>query len=249
GRSPGHGHDHAHRRDVDARLVEELGGAAEDPDVVLVEAEHDPEVDGDPVAVQEGDEPAVVVDAVVRLVRRLEALLRDRLEAQEQRLAAAPRRELDELLVARGVGSALARPPLSERREGPEELLRVARVRAAVVVPEYDRAVRARGDLTDDLVDGTVSHGPGTVEERDRAIVAAVGTAPRRDRDRLPVSPSLDEVPARGRHAGQRCLPTRDVDRVELSAPSVVEDARPCVLGLADDNASAWRAASSGRAV
>ena len=63
-----------------------------------------------------------------------------------------------------------------------------------------------------------------------------MGTAPRRDRDRLPVSPSLDEVPARGRHAGQRCLPTRDVDRLELSALSVVEDARPRVLGLGDDD-------------
>src|SRR4030095_16722846 len=110
-------------------------------------------------------------------------------------------------------------PPLSERREGPEELLRVARVRADVVVPEYDRARRAGGDLADDLVDGTVSHGPGTVEERDRAIVAAVGTAPRRDRDRLPVSPSLDEVPARGRHAGHRGLHTRDVRRGRVSRP------------------------------
>src|SRR4030095_15378973 len=114
-------------------------------------------------------------------------------------------------------------PPLSERRERPEELLRVARVRADVIVPEHDRARRARGDLADDLVDGTVSHGPGTVEERDRAVVAAVGTTPRRDRDRLPVSSSLDEVPARGWHAGQRCLPGRDVDLLPLVAPRVVE--------------------------
>src|SRR4029450_1623542 len=88
GRSPGHGYDHAHRRDVDARLVEELGGAAEDPDVILGEAENDPEVDGNPVAVQKGDEPAVVTDAVVRLVRRLEAVLRDRFETPEQLPAA-----------------------------------------------------------------------------------------------------------------------------------------------------------------
>ena len=182
------------------------------------------------------DEPAVVVDAVVRLVRRLEALLRDRLEAQEQRLATAPRRELDELLVARGVGRALARPPLPERSERPEELLRVARVRADVVVPEHDRARRARRDLADDLVDGAVADGPRPVEERDRAVVAAVGTASRRDRDRLPVAASLDEVPARRGHAGERRLSGRDVDRLELPAASVVEDARPRVLGLADDD-------------
>ena len=73
------------------------------------------------MAVKVRDETAVVVDAVVRLVRCLKALLRDRLEAQEQRFATAPCRELDEFLVARGVGSALARPPLFERtaRWGP----------------------------------------------------------------------------------------------------------------------------------
>ena len=37
-------------------------------------------------------------------------------------------------------------------------------------------------------------------------------------------------------HAGERRLPRRDVDRLELSAASVVEDARPRVLGLAHDD-------------
>ncbi len=178
----------------------------------------------------------VVVDAIVRLVRRLEALLRDRLEAQEQRLATAPRRKCDELLVARGVGRALARPPFLERSEGPEELLRVTRIRADVVVPEHDRARRARRDLADDFVDRTVAHRPRTVEERDRTVVAAVGTPSRCDGDRLPVAASFDEVPARGRHAGERRLPRRDVDRLELPAARVVEDARPRVLGLAHDH-------------
>src|SRR5215831_17901492 len=155
-----HRHDHAHGRDVHAGLVEELGGTAEDTDVVLVEAEHDPEVHGDPVPMEHDNEPAVVVDTVVRLVRGGEALLRDGLEAHEQRLASALRRELHELLVTRRGGGALARPPLPERRERPEELLRVARARADVVVPEHNRAGRTRGNLADDLVDGTAPVGP-----------------------------------------------------------------------------------------
>ncbi len=210
----------AHRRDVDTRLVEELGGAAEDSAVVLVEAEHDPEVHRDPVPVKHGDEPAVVVHAVVSLVRGGKALLRDRLEAQEQRLASASCGELDELLVPRRVGGALTRPPLPERRERPEELLRVARPRADVVVPEH----------------GTVPVGPRSIEERDGAVVATVRTAARRDRDRLPVSASLDEIPARSRHAGERRLSGRDVDLLELPATGVIEDARPRVLGLAHDD-------------
>ncbi len=75
GWSPGHGYNHAYRRDVHAGFVEELGGASEDPSVVLVEAEHDPEVDRDSIAVQHGDEPAVCIDAVMPLVRRVQALL------------------------------------------------------------------------------------------------------------------------------------------------------------------------------
>ena len=73
------------------------------PGVVLVEPEHDPQVDRDPLAMKAGDETAVVVDSIVRLVRPLEALLGDRLQAQEERLAAAPGRQRDELLVPHGV--------------------------------------------------------------------------------------------------------------------------------------------------
>ena len=87
-----HGHDHAHGCDVDARLIEELGRAPEDSDVVLIESEHDAQVDGHAVAVKVRDDAVVVVDAVVRLVRCVETVLRDRLETEEQRLATASRR-------------------------------------------------------------------------------------------------------------------------------------------------------------
>src|SRR5262249_29486699 len=92
----------------------------------------------DTVAVQVRDQPAGVVHAVVCLIRRLETLLRYRLETEEQRLATAARREFDELLVARSVGGTLAGPPFPKRRERAEEFLRVTRIRADVVVPEHD---------------------------------------------------------------------------------------------------------------
>jgi len=152
-------------------------------------------VGGHSVAVEALDEGAVAVDAVVRLVGSVEALLRDRLEPEEQGLAATPRRELQELLVPGGVERALARPPLPERGEGPEEVLGVARVGPDVVVPEDDGARRGTGDLGNDLGDRTVANPARAVEERDRAVVAAVGAAARRDRDRLPVVSTLDEVP------------------------------------------------------
>jgi hypothetical protein len=78
-----HRHDHAHRGDVDRRLVEECRRPAEDPHVVLVEAEHDPQVDRDTVAVQRRDDAPVVLDPVVGLVGRCEALLRNRFEPEE----------------------------------------------------------------------------------------------------------------------------------------------------------------------
>jgi hypothetical protein len=61
-------------------------------------------------------------------------------------------------------------------------------------------------------------------------------TASCRDRDRLPVSAPLDEVPARSGHAGERRLSGRDVDLLELATVCIVENARPCVLGLAHDD-------------
>src|SRR5437762_10583153 len=111
---------------------------------------------------------------------------------------------------SRGVGSALAGPPFPERLQRAEEILGVTRVRADVVIPENHGARRARGDLADDLVDGTIPDGRLPVEERDRAVVAAVRTASRRYRDRLPVPAPLDEVPARCRHSDERRLPARD---------------------------------------
>jgi hypothetical protein len=88
---------------------------------------------------------------------------------------------------------------------------------ADVVVPEHHRTGGAGGHLPDDLVDRAIADGPRPVEERDGTVVAAVGTSPRRDGDGLPVAPSLDEVPARGRHAGQGSLPGRDVDRGQVA--------------------------------
>ena len=61
-------------------------------------------------------------------------------------------------------------------------------------------------------------------------------TASCRNRDRLPIPSSFNKVPTRRRHAGEHRLSVRDVDRLELSAPSVVENLRPCVLGLADND-------------
>lgn len=185
---------------------------------------------------KQGDEAAIVADAIVPLVRGGEARLRDRLQAEEQRLAAALRCERDELLVTRRAGGALAGPPLPQWRERPEELLRVARARADVVVPEHNRACWTRGDFADDLVDGAAPEGPRPVEKRDRAVVAAMRTASRRDRDRLSVSAPLDEVPAWRRHARQRRLSSRYVDLLELAAARIVENARPRILGLADDD-------------
>src|SRR5262249_44626490 len=92
------------------------------------------------------------------------------------------------------------------------------------------------GDLSDDFIDGTVPEGPWSVEERDRAVVATVRTAACRDCDRLPVSASLDEIPAWRRHAGEGRLSGRDVDVLELPAAGVVEDTRPRVFGLTHDD-------------
>src|ERR1041385_538554 len=76
-RGAGHGHDHAYGGDINSSLVEKVGGTAENADVVLVEAEHDAEVNGDSVAMQVRDERAILCDAVVRFVRGLKTFLRD----------------------------------------------------------------------------------------------------------------------------------------------------------------------------
>src|SRR5206468_10639359 len=94
-------------------------------------------------------------------------------------------------------------------------------------------ACRARGDLADDLVDGAIPDGRLPVEERDRAVVAAVGTASRRYRDRLPVPASLDEVPARCRPTDERSLPARDVNLLQPPAASFVQEALALFRGLA----------------
>src|SRR5690242_20281552 len=111
GRSAGHRHDHTYGGNVDSRLIEKIGGASEDPHIVLVEAKHDAEVDGDSVTMQVRNQPAIVAYAVVRLVGGLKTLLRNRLKAQEKRLAPAPGRQLHELFVACGIRGALACPP------------------------------------------------------------------------------------------------------------------------------------------
>src|SRR5437016_422276 len=103
-----HRDDHAHRGHVDAGLLEELDRAAEDPPVVLVEAEHDAEVRGDAVLVERSDQPAIAGDAVMALVGRVQALLRDRLEAHDPRLAPPGGSQALELFVLRGRRGALA---------------------------------------------------------------------------------------------------------------------------------------------
>jgi hypothetical protein len=75
GRSPGHGHDHAHGRNVNAGFVEEISRPPEDPHVVFIEPEHDAQVDRYTVTVKACNDSVVVVNAIVRFVRRLEALL------------------------------------------------------------------------------------------------------------------------------------------------------------------------------
>src|SRR6185437_10232079 len=128
---------HAYGGNIDGSIIEKIGGASKDPHIVLVEAEHDSKVDGDSVAMQVRDQPAIVVDAIVSLVCSLKTLLRDRLETQEERLAPTSRRQSYELFVTHGIRRALARPPFSERSKSPEELLRIARVSADVIVPEH----------------------------------------------------------------------------------------------------------------
>src|SRR5262249_30253638 len=116
------------------------------------------------------------------------------------------------------------------------ELLRVTPVRADVVIPKHDRTRGARRDLADNFVDRPVADGPRTIQERNRAIVAAVGTTSRRDRDRLAVAASLDKVPARSRHAGEGRLSRRDINGLELSATCVFEDPGPGILSLAHND-------------
>jgi hypothetical protein len=52
GRSPWHWDHHAHRSHIDSGLIEKIGSASEYPDVVLVKAEHNAEVDRDSVTMQ-----------------------------------------------------------------------------------------------------------------------------------------------------------------------------------------------------
>src|SRR5262245_26367175 len=138
---------------------------------------------GDPMLMERTDQVAVAGDAVVALVGRVQALLRNRLEAQEQRLTAARCGQALEFLVLRGRRSALARPPLAKRCERPEQLFRIARVGADVVVPESDRAGGTPRHLAHDFRDWSVAHGAQAVQERDRAVVAPMWAAAGGDRD------------------------------------------------------------------
>src|SRR5437773_9373352 len=125
-------------------------------------------------------------------------------------------------------------PPLAERRQCAEQLLRVARVGADVVVPEHDRTGRAPRDLAHDLVDRAVAHGARPIQERDRAVVAPVRAAAGGDRDRLSVVAPLDQVPARRRLSVQAGAVGRAVEALEPSGPRVLEQVRPGVPGLED---------------
>src|SRR5215472_8991757 len=74
-RSARHRHDHAYGGNIDSSLIEKIGGASENPDVILIEAEHNAKVDCDSVTMQVRDEPTIVSDSVMRLVRGLKTLL------------------------------------------------------------------------------------------------------------------------------------------------------------------------------
>src|SRR5690348_12839021 len=178
-RSARHRHDHAYCGNIDSRFIEKIYGASKDPDVVLVEAEHDAQVDGDSVAMQVRDEPAIVSHAVVRLVCGLETLLRDGLETQEERLAPAPRRQFHKLFVARGIRRALARPPFPQRSKSPEEFLGVTRISADVIVPEHYRACRTRRDFTHNLINRTIPDRARTIKEGDRAVITSMRASAR----------------------------------------------------------------------
>jgi len=234
--SAGHWHNHAYCGYIDSRLIEKIGGAAEYPDIVLVKAEHNAKVDSDSVTMQARDEPAIVSDSVVSLVRGLKTLLRDRLETHKERLASAPCGQLHEFIVANGIGRALARPPFSQRSKSPEEFLRVARISTDVIVPEDDRACRTRRDFTHNLINWTVPDRARTVEKRDCAVIAAVRTSACCNRDGFPVPASLDQVPPWCGHASERGLSRGDVDTLQLASASIIEDARPCIFGLACDD-------------
>src|SRR5262249_15501981 len=157
------------------------------------------------------------------------ALLGDRLETQKQSFATAPGRELDEFFIARRVRRALAGPPFLERSKGLKQFFRVACVRANVVIPEHHRTRGARRHLANDFVNRAIAHGPGAIEERNRAVVTTVGTTSRRDRHRFAIAASLDEIPTRRRHTLEGCTPCRNIHSLELSAPGVLEDLRPGV--------------------
>ncbi len=187
----------------------------------------------DAAPVERPDQVAVAGDPVVALVGRVEALLGDRFEAQEQRLAPARGRQTLQLRVLRGRRGALARPPLPERSAGPEQRLRVARVGADVVVPEHDRAGGAPRHFAHDGVDRPVAHGARSVQERDRAIVASVGTAAGGDRHRLSVPAALDQVPPGRRLPVQARAVARAVDGLEPPRGRMLEQTRPRVLRLA----------------
>src|SRR5262245_33740139 len=67
-RSAGHRYDHADGGDIDARIIQEFSRASEDPDVVLIESKHDPQVNRNLVAMQVCNQTAVTVDTVVSFV-------------------------------------------------------------------------------------------------------------------------------------------------------------------------------------
>ena len=173
-----------------AGLIEKIGGAAEDPDVVLVEAEHDARGGRRLCSMQVRDQPAIVADAVVPLL--VSPGLSCEIDSKPRNSALHPLRAARryELFVPRGRSPCTGSSTISSAARGPEELLRVARIGADVIVPEHYRACRARRDLAHDLVDRTIAHRARTVEERDRAVVTSMRASARCDGDRLPVAAS-----------------------------------------------------------
>ena len=91
----------------------------------MIESENDAGLHRDAVSMKAPDDLAVFGGAVVAFVRDVEAGLRNGFQAEEERLASAPRGEGEEFVVERNVGRTLAGPPPFQRRDGREEFLRV----------------------------------------------------------------------------------------------------------------------------
>src|SRR5207248_7175929 len=112
-----------------------------------------------------------------------EALLVDAFEADREADAAAPRREVEELGVARDVDRRLRRPFYFERDHRAEELFRLLGVRDRVVVEEEDAVTAVtldRAEIRHHVVDRPRAI-RALVVRLHRAVLTGMRTAARED--------------------------------------------------------------------